>query len=89
MERFKPRIKLDDDVTIRTFMIATIEMLEKEYGELWGHGTSIDDMTEEQYDAWEAFMEIRERILDMGNELISKSKKRVGTYKGKRKKIYG
>ena len=84
-DRIKPKIKLDDEVTIRTFMMGTIDLIEQYFGDLWGDSIEDDDeLTDEQEEFYEKFSEIRERILDIGNDLIRKNRR-----KPIRRKIYG
>lgn len=92
MARINKKINMNSSVTIRTFTVATIEMLEKAFGEKWGHPKKIEDMDEDELAAYAEFLEIRERIFDLGNDLIH-SKAFDISYSdeqgNKRRKIYG
>lgn len=92
MSRIKPKIRMNSDKTIRTFMIGTIELLETSFGELWDHGKDEQEMTDEEYEKFEQFLEIRERVLDLGNDLINTKAYQITEKdeQGKiRRKIYG
>lgn len=60
-------------IALRTLMIGSIDRIENKMGHLWGHFKEDDeDTTEEEDDLYEIFMELRESILDFGNEQICK-----------------
>lgn len=62
-------------VSLRTLMIGSIDRIETKMGDLWGHFKSDDeDTTKEEDEIYELFMELRESILDFGNQQISKIK---------------
>lgn len=60
---------------IRTLMIGSIDRIEEKFGDLWGHYKSEDEETSpEEDELYELFMELRESILDFGNQQICKVK---------------
>lgn len=60
-------------IALRTLMIGSIDRIENKMGYLWGHFKEDDEeTTEEEDDLYEIFMELRESILDFGNEQICK-----------------
>jgi len=62
------------ETAIRTLMIGSIERIEKSFGHLWGHDKDESEITDEEEEMYEIFMELRENILDYGNEQICKVK---------------
>lgn len=86
--RIKPKILLpsSNNVTIRTFMIGTIDLFEQYFGEVWGHDKEENDITDEEEEFYEKFLELRERILDLGNQAIGVSYNKKGKM---RRQIYG
>lgn len=69
-------VSTDAAVTsLRTLMIGSIDRIENKMGDLWGHFKPDDeDTTEEEDEIYELFMELRESILDFGNQQICKIK---------------
>ena len=60
-------------VAIRTLMIGSIDRIEDKLGDLWGHFKEDDEeITEREEELYELFMELRESILDFGNQQICK-----------------
>ena len=60
-------------VAIRTLMIGSIDRIEDKLGDLWGHFKEDDEeITEKEEELYELFMELRESILDFGNQQICK-----------------
>jgi hypothetical protein len=60
---------------LRTLMIGSIDRIETKLGDLWGHFKSEDEeITDEEEEIYELFMELRESILDFGNQQICKVK---------------
>lgn len=53
-------------------MIGSIVKIENVFGPFWGHGKKRSERTEKQQRLYELFMELREQILDLGNEQIGK-----------------
>lgn len=60
------------ETAVRTLMIGSIERIETKLGYLWGHDKEDADITEEDEEMYDLFMELRESILDYGNEQICK-----------------
>ena len=69
-------VSTDAAVTsLRTLMIGSIDRIENKMGDLWGHFKEEDeDITEQEEEMYELFMELRESILDFGNQQICKIK---------------
>lgn len=63
----------DIESAIKTTMIGAISEIENTFGHMWGHKKR--DTTEEQDELYEDFMELRERILNIGNFQIRKIKR--------------
>lgn len=57
---------------IRTTMIGSIARIEKVFGPFWGFGKDPEERTEKQDRIYSLFKELREEILDLGNEQIRK-----------------
>lgn len=62
------------ETAVRTLMIGSIERIETKFGYLWGNEKEDADITEEDEEMYDIFMELRESILDYGNEQICKIK---------------
>jgi len=58
------------ETLLRTTMIGSISKIEDLFGRFWAHGTPPEERTEKQEKLYELFMELREQILDLGNEQI-------------------
>lgn len=63
------------DKYIKTTMIGAIARIEQKFGVFWGFGKPDDQKTDRQKKIYSLFMELREEILDLGNEQIRKFKK--------------
>jgi hypothetical protein len=55
-------------------MIGAISEIEQVFGKFWAFGKDPENRTEKQEIIYDMFMELRERILDLGNEQIKKMK---------------
>jgi len=66
----------DNAVTaIRTLMIGSIDRIEQKLGHLWGHERDEEgEFSDDEEEIYELFMDLRESILDFGNEQICKIK---------------
>lgn len=62
------------ETAVRTLMIGALERIENEFGDLWGHNKEDNEITEEDEDMYDRYQELRESILDYGNEQICKLK---------------
>lgn len=60
---------------IRTTMIGAISKIEEKFGQFWGFGKPEEERTDRQKKVHDLFMELREEILDLGNEQIRKFRK--------------
>jgi hypothetical protein len=61
-----------DDRYIRTTMIGAISAIECVLGKLWGIDKPPDKRTDFEDDVFGLFLEVREKILDLGNSQIEK-----------------
>jgi hypothetical protein len=68
----------DPESYIRTTMIGAISKIENKFGSFWGFSKSPEERTENQTKLYELFRELREEILDLGNEQIRKCRKNNG-----------
>ena len=62
------------ETALRTSMIGWLDRIERKLGHLWGHDKNEDELTDEDEDMYEIYMELREEILDYGNEQICRLK---------------
>lgn len=61
------------ETAIRTLMIGSIDRIERYMGHLWGHMKAEgEETTPEEDEIYELFMELRESILDFGQDQICK-----------------
>lgn len=60
------------ETAVKTLMIGSIERIEKSFGHMWGHDKEESEITDEEEEMYEVFMDLREAILDYGNEQICK-----------------
>lgn len=66
----------NDDKYIRTTMIGSISAIEDVLGKYWGIEKDPEDRTDFEADFYELFMDLREKILDLGNIQIEKFNRR-------------
>lgn len=66
----KSKLASNMKTKIKTTMIGAIASMEDHFGELWGEGKDEIDLTEEQLRMRDVFEELREEILDKGNQQI-------------------
>ena len=59
---------------LKTLMIGSIDRIEQKLGHLWAHREDKTEFTDEEEEMYELFMDLRESILDYGNEQICKIK---------------
>lgn len=50
-----------------TTMVGALAAFEKEFGELWGNGQDIDELTSEQLGRRDSWFNVRSKILDNGH----------------------
>ena len=51
-----------------TTMIGALAAFEEEFGEIWGDGLDIEDLSRDQMDERERWEKVRSRVLDNGND---------------------
>lgn len=67
---------LEMERLIKTTMIGSIARVEEFFGPFWGFGKDPADRTEKQEKLYQLFLDLREDILDLGNEQIRILRKR-------------
>lgn len=55
---------------IRTSFIGALDQFEKTFGYLWGEGKDENSLTEQEQEFYEMFLQMRSRILRLGNDQI-------------------
>ena len=63
-----------------TTIIGSLAAFEERFGELWGHGLSMDDLDEDQRYWREAWMETRSKVLDNGNANLRAAQNEISQY---------
>ena len=55
-------------ISVKTITIGTLEILETNFGYLWGHGLELDELTEDQKEFRETWEYVRHQIKERGKE---------------------
>ena len=63
-----------------TTMIGALAAFEEEFGELWGDGLDIDDLTPDQLEERERWERVRSKVLDNGNDQSRSSMEEISRY---------
>jgi len=63
-----------------TTIIGSLAAFEETFGELWGHGLSIDDLDEDQRYWREVWMQTRSKVLDNGNSNLRAAENEISQY---------
>ena len=74
--RLLNNIKKKFDTTI----IGSLAAFEEKFGELWGHGISIEELDEDQLYWREVWADARSRILDNGNANLRAAQNEIAQY---------
>ena len=74
--RLLNNIKKKFDTTI----IGSLAAFEEKFGELWGHGLSIEELDEDQLYWREVWADARARILDNGNANLRAAQNEIAQY---------
>ena len=74
--RLLNNIKKKFDTTI----IGSLAAIEDKFGELWGHGLSIEELDEDQLHWREVWADARSRILDNGNANLRAAQNEIAQY---------
>ena len=74
--RLLNNIKIKFDTTI----IGSLAAFEEKFGELWGHGLSIEELDEDQLYWREVWADARSRILDNGNANLRAAQNEIAQY---------
>ncbi len=75
-KRLLNNIKKKFDTTI----IGSLAVFEEEFGELWGHGSHVSELTTEQAEYRHLWQEARTRILDAGNSNLRAAQSEIAQY---------
>lgn len=79
-ESSKKRLMTNMDKKFRTTMIGALASFESKFGGLWGHGISIDELTEEQLKFRQFWDEVRTEILNKGNNQSRAAQEEIAQY---------
>ena len=63
-----------------TTIIGSLAAFEEKFGELWGHGLSIEELDEDQLYWREVWADARSRILDNGNANLRAAQNEIAQY---------
>ena len=63
-----------------TTIIGSLAAFEERFGELWGHGLSMNDLDEDQRYWREQWMETRSKVLDNGNSNLRAAQNEISQY---------
>jgi hypothetical protein len=63
-----------------TTIIGSLAAFEDRFGELWGHGLSVEELDEDQLYWREAWADARSKILDNGNANLRAAQNEVAQY---------
>ena len=63
-----------------TTIIGSLAAFEETFGELWGHGLSVEDLDEDQRYWRELWMETRSKVLDNGNANLRAAQNEISQY---------
>jgi hypothetical protein len=76
----KSRLLNNISKKFNTTTIGSLAIIEDNFGFLWGHGLSYNELSEDQKDWREAWGEVRTKILDLGNSNLRASQSEIGQY---------
>lgn len=79
-ENSKKRLLTNIDKKFKTTIIGSLAVFEDFFGELWGHGIRVDDLTEEQQTFRKLWLEARSKILDNGNSNLRAAQSEIAQY---------
>ena len=63
-----------------TTIIGSLAAFEEKFGELWGHGLTVNDLDEDQRYWREVWMETRSKVLDNGNANLRAAQNEISQY---------
>ena len=63
-----------------TTIIGSLAAFEERFGELWGHGLSMNDLDEGQRYRRDLWMETRSKVLDNGNSNLRAAQNEISQY---------
>ena len=63
-----------------TTIIGSLAAFEERFGDLWGHGLSMNDLDEDQRYWRDAWMETRSKVLDNGNSNLRAAQNEIAQY---------
>lgn len=79
-ENAKKRLLNMLSTKFNTTVIGSLAVFEKYFGYLWGHGKDEVELTDEEYDFREIWVEAREELLDRGNHNSRLAQNEVSHY---------
>jgi hypothetical protein len=77
LEKSRKRLETIICTKIRTTFIGSLAIFEKYFGFLWGHGLNEEDLTPEQSNMKELFIQVRNEILNNGNNQMRASQNEI------------
>lgn len=63
-----------------TTIIGSLAAFEERFGDLWGHGLSMNDLDEDQRYWRDVWMETRSKVLDNGNSNLRAAQNEIAQY---------
>ena len=63
-----------------TTIIGSLAAFEERFGELWGHGLSVNELDEDQQYWRDLWMETRSKVLDNGNANLRAAQNEISQY---------
>jgi len=85
----RQRLRRSISVSLETVAIGALVAMEEEMGDLWGHGLSEDELSEEQAVLSETWKEVRERILKRLSDSKRAAFLHLESYTVRSKKFFG
>lgn len=85
-EAAKKKLKSKIEKKFMTSLIGTLDILEDELGEMWGHNMPEEELDEEQLEFRDVWDRIRTRILDKGHLNLRACKNEISQYEISQKK---
>ena len=76
----KSRLLNNISKKFNTTTIGSLAIIEDNFGFLWGHGLSYNELSEDQKDWRDSWGEVRTKILDLGNSNLRASQSEIGQY---------
>lgn len=74
------RLMANIHTKFKTTMIGALAAFEDEFGELWGNGMDLEELTQDQLEERERWERVRSRVLDNGNDQSRSSAEEISHY---------